>query len=121
VKTPVRLAAVASSVLLVAGFVAYRAGAFDRPKAEPEPAGVSGETASPGSQDAPIAGTPVTDPAMISGSKSAIFIVPPQPAAPSATTPAPKGPPAFIGGSKSLAPLIPPSPPAKSAAPADPK
>ena len=119
-KTPVKLAAVASSVLLVAGFVAYRAGAFDSPMAEPQPAGVNDETTSLSSQDGPVAVTPVTDPAMISGSKSAIFIVPPQPAAPSGTAPAPKSPPAFIGGSKSLAPLIPP-PPARSPAPADPK
>jgi hypothetical protein len=126
-----KLTAVASSALLVAGFVSYRAGAFDwlnRP--ESQPAADPGETMFPSSKltqiarptDVPPENTPV-DPAMLSGSKSAMVLIPPPP---TAAAPAPKSPPTFIGGSKSIAPVIPPkappvNPQASSPAPTDPK
>ena len=135
-RSLLQLAAVASSALLVAGFVSYRAGAFDWLGAsEAPPAGDPGETVLPGTKraeiarpsDAPAQAT-VADPAVLSGSKSALVLIPPAPGIqapdppPPAPAPAPKGPPAFIGGSKSIAPLIPPkAAPAQSAAPADPK
>lgn len=138
-RSILQVAAVVSSALLVAGFVSYRAGAFDwhsRSPEDPAPAD-PGPTVFPSTKRAEIArptdaptGTAPADPAVLSGSKSAMVLIPPSsgsqaadapPPAP-APAPAPKGPPAFIGGSKSIAPLIPPkAPPAPSPTPSDPK
>jgi hypothetical protein len=87
-------AAVASALILGGGFVAYRAGAFDRVVlVETQP------------ESAPASGTDPALPAYLSGSKSSFVFVgdqvkPPadavwlQPASPSAPT--------FLGGSKSI-------------------
>jgi hypothetical protein len=100
-----KLAVIASSVLLVAGFVSYRAGAFNWLTAEQvQPA--------PPAAD-PADSQPVLSPAelttIMSGSKSAM----PGPI----PGPTKQAPPTIIGGSKSMAPLIPSSPP-PAAAPA---
>jgi hypothetical protein len=119
-RAVLKVAAATSSALLIAGFVGYRAGAFDGlAKSGPDTSFPDGCTLIL-TNDAPQEPTSVVDPAMLSGSKSAIYIVPVQPPAKDGSVPAPKGPPTFIGGSKSLAPLVPPVPP-KSPAPADPK
>ena len=90
----IRLAAVASSLLLVGGFVAYRAGAFSRTNT-PIDTGLSGETSpSP----------PPKDTTMMGGSKSMNVFIPDfkQP-------PMGSNPPTIMSGSKSLAPLVPPA------------
>ena len=137
-RAALKVAAVACSVVLAAGFVSYRAGAFDwvrgpapaLPETPPEAIGTSPEA------DPAVTVNPES-PLFISGSKTAIFVVPPgaasappggtAPAAPATpTTPTQPKSPTFIGGSKSIAPLIPPtspapadgkSPPAQSASP----
>jgi hypothetical protein len=120
VKRPsaaLKLAAVASSALLIAGFVCYRAGAFDWPgrPASPavEPASAPGE--SPPDATAQQPADPLVTDAMLSGSKSAIFVVPPGQTA--GSPPAGGGSTVVLPGSKSIAPVIPPSPPAQPAAP----
>jgi hypothetical protein len=113
----VKLAVIASSVLLVSGLVAYRAGAFSWLMAD-KPTTMGGskskaliEPAPPETQ--PAETTPTVDLSLpiMSGSKSGILIVPPSP------TPDTKPPlPTIMPGSKaSFAPVI--SPPAKPQAP----
>ena len=90
-------AAVASALFLGGGFVAYRAGAFDRvvlvevqPQAEPQPG--------------PPAGTDPATPAYLSGSKSSFVFGSEQvkpPAEPAAPQPTPPNAPTFLPGSKS--------------------
>jgi hypothetical protein len=121
VKRPnaiLKLAAVASSAVLVAGFVSYRAGAFDwagatgSPTAESGPDPASDENAAVGNPSEPAgqpAVSPVTSPVMLSGSKSGIFIVPPSSTPPGGSTVGAS--PAIMGGSKTIAPLIPPASP----------
>jgi hypothetical protein len=118
-KALVKAAAVGCSVLLAAGFVSYRAGAFDsflrpaRAPVEPDPAPAVEGT--PAGQPAPE--TLPDPPAMLSSSKSIILAPAPKssPGGPAAP-PAQPAPP-IIGGSKSLAPLIPPAPPPASQSP----
>ncbi len=101
----VKAAVVGCSVLLAAGFVSYRAGAFDsflRPTPAPvEPDPMPTSTAEPASA-APA--EPGMDAIIFSTSKS-IIIAPVSP--PGSTTVAPK-PPATLGGSKS-APIFNPA------------
>jgi hypothetical protein len=125
-----KVVAILSSVLLVAGFVCYRAGAFnDLLGTMPTPATAGpnydpylydGTSKSarifiePASQP-PVAGTTPSRPTYLGGSKSRTVFDP----APAAQAP----PQPMMGSSKSLAPLIPPSPNAsgaQSAAPAQP-
>jgi hypothetical protein len=130
VKRPhaaLKLAAVASSVVLVAGFVSYRAGAFEwLSKPDVQSTGDPGETILPSSKVSQIAqpkdvpaGQTGTDPAMMSGSKSIIFVVPPSSPQPGGSTAG--SPPPIMGGSKSLAPVIPPASPPPSQATNPPK
>jgi hypothetical protein len=108
-----KLAAVASSIVLVGGFVSYRAGALNWLVAYEAPTRV--EDKSPA--DPPQADGTSTNPVIMSGSKSGIYIVPASPAAKDGPAAAPAAPPPTImPGSKSVAPLIPPksSPPANS-------
>jgi hypothetical protein len=129
--------AVGCSAILIAGFVSYRAGAFDElfrpntPAAEPveQP---TPEVVSDAPPDVVLtnptmfsssksiilapASTPGQSPAVLPGSKSSgVFTpgldVPVRPAPPAAAPPTPPAQtPPIIGGSKSLAPLIPPAP-----------
>ena len=122
-KALVKAAAVGCSVLLTAGFVSYRAGAFDsfiRPApapVEPDPAPAADATPAPAA-DPSATQSPLTPPVILYSSKSGPIVTPPAPPVGStATTPAQKAP-AFIGGSKSIAPLIPPPPASQSPNPA---
>jgi hypothetical protein len=113
--TTLKLAAVASSVVLVAGFVSYRAGAFDG-AGRPDSSAVESEpNPTEAADQAPVEGAPSE--AMMSGSKSIIFVVPPSSPSPGGSTAG--RPPAIMSGSKSVAPLIPPAgpPPAQAANP----
>jgi hypothetical protein len=118
-----QMAAFLSSVLLIGGFVSYRAGAFDRY--------LGREAAAP----AEVESTPVNDPELFYSSKSGrVFSSPPgsspdhlttdglyrvtvelsdpgksQQSPPAGTRPAP----VILPGSKSLAPLVSPAPPSK--------
>ena len=113
-RAVLKVAAVGSSILLVAGFVSYRAGAFDwlggsvPQPVEADPAPVV-DVAPELVADPPTAINPLTPPVVLSSSKSAIIVTPPSPTPPggSQSGPAQTHPP-IIGGSKSLAPLIPP-------------
>jgi len=116
VKLPrpvLKMAAAGSSILLVAGFVSYRAGAFDwlggsvPQSVEADPAPVADAAPEPVA-DPPTAVTPLTPPVVLSSSKSAIIVT--LPPGGSQTGPVQTHPP-IIGGSKSLAPLIPPKSP----------
>jgi hypothetical protein len=138
--------AVGSSAILIAGFVSYRAGAFDglirsnTPAVEPveqrTPEVVSDDArpdvvvtdATMFSSSKSIILAPASSPgksAALPGSKStAVFtpdldvpVRPAPPAAPPATPPS-QAPP-IIGGSKSLAPLIPPAPQKPNSPPAE--
>jgi hypothetical protein len=124
----VKIAVVTSSVLLVAACVGYRAGAFNWITAD-KPSTV-GERKSkpsdePASQDNKPAETPSTpDLSIMSGSKSAIFIVTP-PGGSSTQYPTIEQPsPTIMSSSKSIAPVInlpgtkPTQPPATPPAPA---
>jgi hypothetical protein len=121
-KALVKAAAVGCSVLLAAGFVSYRAGAFDsflRPTPAPvdsDPAPAADATPTPAT-DPPAAQNPLTPPVILYSSKSGAIVTPPAPSVGPSTTPAQK-PPTFIGGSKSIAPLIPPPPTSQSPNPA---
>lgn len=120
-RAVLKVAAVGSSILLVAGFVSYRAGAFDwlagpAPQpVEPEPAPIADATNQP-ADDPPPAVSPLTTPAILSSSKSAIIVSPP--VGGQATGPAQSHPP-IIGGTKSGGPIFPsaspPAPPASQA------
>lgn len=114
-----KLAAVASSAVLVAGFVSYRAGAFDWVRSTNPPAVGPGPGTEGNSPDgtAPQSPDPVVTNVMLSGSKSGIYVVPPGATASGGST-AGASPP-IMPGSKSIAPLIPPapSPPAQAANP----
>ncbi len=106
----VKIAAITSSVLLVGGLVAYRAGAFNWVK-EDKPTTMGGSKSKtvidPVPPDTTPAETaPATDLSIMSGSKSAILIVPPAPGsgAQSPTTQQPS--PTIIYSSKSMAPVI---------------
>ena len=97
-----KAAAVGCSVLLAAGFVSYRAGAFDwlNPQA-PEPTPV---VDAPNPATAPAEVTPELVPsAVLSSSKSAIILTP----AASGSTSSPQP---VMGSSKYLTPLIPAAP-----------
>jgi len=138
--------AVGCSALLIAGFVSYRAGAFDglfhsttstaEPVEQPTPEVVSDArpdvvltdpTMFSSSKSIIIApaSTPGQSPAVLPGSKSSGVFTPGQdvpvrpapPAAPPATTPSQTPP--IIGGSESLAPLIPRAPQKPNSPPAD--
>jgi hypothetical protein len=139
--------AVGSSALLIAGFVSYRAGAFDglirsstpavEPVEQPTPEVVSDEArpdvvvtdATMFSSSKSIilapASPPGQSPAVLPGSKSSGVFTPKQdvavrPAPPAGPPPTPPSQtPPIIGGSKSLAPLIPPAPPKPNSPPAD--
>lgn len=114
-----KLAAVASSAVLVAGFVSYRAGAFDWVRSTNPPAVEPGQAADANGTDgtAPQSPDPGLTNVMLSGSKSGIYIVPPGSTPPGGST-AGASPP-IMAGSKSITPLIPPapSPPAQAANP----
>ena len=129
-----KAAAVASSVGLVATFVAYRAGAFDRLLAPEPPAPAQVVTTPESLAPTPPEGTP----AFMYGSKSGVFLELP-PGQPTAN-PTPGPPPTVMSGSKSLfiapgtlqgltpAPgtppppaNLPPSPPPANPAPTPPK
>jgi hypothetical protein len=119
VKRPnpiLKLAAVVSSVLLVAGFVSYRAGAFDWVGKADSPAVESEPNPADGASQSPAEGAPSE--AFISGSKSAIFVVPPSSAPPGGST---AGSPPIMSSSKSIAPVIPPASPPPSQAANPPK
>lgn len=93
-----KLAVIASSVVLIAGFVAYRAGAFNWSK----PA--STQPVDPAAKDS---GSWLEIPTVMSGSKSTFTpsTMPPiEKVRPSTDSPS-----AIMGSSKSLAPLIPAS------------
>jgi hypothetical protein len=107
-KPILKVGAVASAGLLIAGFVCYRAGAFDRYVADEKGAEIVPL------QEQPPAGATGSDPLLMSGSKSDRVITP------GPATPAEGKPklPAYIGGSKSLAPLIPPDKAAPPSTPA---
>src|SRR5262245_36528053 len=96
-----KLAAVGSAIVLVGGFVAYRAGAFDRLRTPTESSPLTEEVPGPN-----LAPQTEESPTIMVGSKSAPVFTQPQSAPPSTTTQPPKQ--VFLGGSKSLAPLIPP-------------
>jgi hypothetical protein len=110
-----KVAAVASSALLLAGFVSYRAGAFDwtSPPADSPPA----PEVAPSPEAAPVAGQ-LTPQAILSSSKSGAIVtpqtLPPSGAAQGVSSTTVKPSPAFLGSSKSLAPLIPPGETPKS-------
>jgi hypothetical protein len=97
-KPLLKIAAVLSAASLIAGFVSYRAGAFDRVFASE----MRVESAQTPEQQAD--GNKESNPYLMSGSKSDRVVKP------ESETPAAGSPqlPAYIGGSKSLAPLIPP-------------
>ena len=104
----VKLAVIASSVVLIAGFVSYRAGAFNWSKpASPQPA----DPAATNSDDS------LVPPTIMSGTKSTFT--------PASVPPIQRVEPSVImGSSKSLAPLIPSSaskPPATTQQPAQPQ
>ena len=126
-KAILKVGAVGFSVLLAGGLISYRAGAFDwlnRPEPSPvepesEQAGdpILFHSSKSGAAIPPSTSEPAkTSPLFLSGSKSAMPVVPIQSAQVGpATTPPPANPP-IMGGSKSIAPLIPPSPPPSQAA-----
>jgi hypothetical protein len=98
-KTILKLAVIASSVLLAAGFISYRAGAFSwLMPAEVRPVDSGTETPTP---------TVELLPAVMSGSKASFPS--PLPPGTTGTQPSAGTPPLIMSGSKSLAPLIPPS------------
>ncbi|HSQ56024.1 MAG TPA: hypothetical protein VLM40_09775 [Gemmata sp.] len=108
-----KVAAVLCSVCLVAAFVAYRAGAFDRlPPPAPAPAAEVQPPAAPESQTPStfLAGSKSTfvfDPAKGSASMPTVQLQPSQTVQQTqGTPPAPASKPTFIGGSKSLTPLF---------------
>jgi hypothetical protein len=106
-KTLLKVAVILSSALLVAGFVAYRAGAFNEWLAPPPSGSIENET--PGPNGEAVEQEQLVPPIVMSGSKSALpatTLVPPQSSSGGST---------IIGGSKSLAPLIPASPPPQQA------
>lgn len=104
-----KVAAVGCSVLLAAGFVSYRAGAFDwlnpPPPAESTP-GPSDEAVTAPPAGPTEATSELLPPAILYSSKSGAIVPPPAPATGGNKS---SPPPAFIGSSKSLAPLIPPA------------
>jgi len=122
-RAVLKVAAVGFSVALAGGLISYRAGAFDwltRPEpqpTEPEPHSANDPTLFDGSKSGrAITVTTVdqTNLLLLSGSKSAMPVIPP---AGSTTTPPPKGP-TILPGSKVIAPVIPPpNPPAQSPQP----
>jgi hypothetical protein len=84
-----KLATVASSVLLVGGFVAYRADALNwvlQTSATAEPATSPSPVEPTGFQASPPAGA-LTDPAYMSSSKSIIFLPAPPPNTPGTPPP----------------------------------
>lgn len=137
--------AVGCSALLIAGFVSYRAGAFDgllrsntpavEPVEQPTPEVVSDAQPNVVLTDPTMfsssksiilapASTGAQSPAVLPGSKSSgVFTpkqdVPVRPTPPAAPPTPPAQTPPIIGGSKSLAPLIPPAPPKPISPPAE--
>ena len=122
-----KVAAVVSSVCLVAAFVAYRAGAFDSP---PPPAPPLAPEAQPATTPAPANPDSLI---FMAGSKSTfvydgnalkefekLTTNPPDLAAPATGTQSAPAKPVFLGGSKSLTPLFRPEPAEKSSPPATP-
>jgi hypothetical protein len=113
-----KVAAVVSSVLLFAGLVAYRAGAFDRvmtpeaPASEPEPAPGVVSDAPPTAPDPSIQ---AADGNFLSTSKSIMFVVPPGGGKKDASKS-----PTLLPGSKSPAPLLLPTAPKDGSAPQSP-
>ncbi len=103
-KALLKVAVILSSAVLVAGFVAYRAGAFNEWLA-PRPAG-SIENETPGPNREAAEEEQLVPPIIMSGSKSSF-----PPSALTPATPQTSGGSTIIGGSKSIAPLIPASPP----------
>jgi hypothetical protein len=104
-RTWLKAAVVGCSVLLAAGFVSYRAGAFDS-FLRPPPAPVDPDPAS--AVEPASTAESGKDATYFSTSKS-IIIAPVAP--PASTTTTPKSP-ATLGGSKS-APIFPPAAPSK--------
>jgi hypothetical protein len=117
-KALVKAAAVGCSVLLAAGFVSYRAGAFDS-FTSPPPAPAEAEPA-PVADVVPVPVTPVDDTVIFSSSKS-IILTPQTP--PGGSTAAPHMP-ILMPGSKSAKIVLPkaeaPSSPPASPSPASP-
>jgi hypothetical protein len=103
-----KLAAAASSVVLVTGLVSYRAGALNWLMPSEAPT-ADVETSPP--VDPPPYDPATTSPFLMSGSKSAIMVVPVAPAAKEGPAVASPAPPAIMPSSKSIAPLIPPKAP----------
>ena len=103
-KTALKLAVIASSALLAAGFISYRAGAFSW--LMPVDVPVVGGDSSSSEAAAPL-------PAVMSGSKSS-FSYPVAPTPPTADNGSTiritevNPPPYIMSGSKSVAPLVPP-------------
>jgi hypothetical protein len=96
-KTILKLAVIASSVLLAAGFISYRAGAFGwLTPATVQP--VDSGTEAPSGTVEPL-------PTVMSGSKASF----PSAIPPASTLPTLERRPVIMSGSKSLAPLVPPS------------
>jgi hypothetical protein len=102
-KSLLKVATVLSAASLIAGFVSYRAGAFDR-LIDSERQSQPGNVATP-EQSSPDG----NNPHLMSGSKSARVVTPELDVPANAKgESSPPQLPAYIGGSKSLAPLIPP-------------
>src|SRR5262245_37308873 len=96
-KTILKLAVIASSVLLAAGFISYRAGAFSWFSPSPaNPVDLADNVA----ESTPVAVEPL--PAVMSGTKAPF----PSPLPPATALPTQDRPPVIMSGSKSL--LIPP-------------
>jgi hypothetical protein len=107
----VKAAVITSSVLLVGGLVAYRAGAIDWLNGD-KPTTMGGSKSKvlidPASPITPGAETPTTvDPWLMSGSKSAAVFVPSPSTTPAVQPADAKAPaPTIMPGSKAFAPLI---------------
>jgi hypothetical protein len=113
-----KVAAILSSVLLVSGFLAYRAGAFNR-LFGPSMMGSSksGRAFEPDQLTTP--GAVQTDPTLMYSSKSIAPLIPP--AGSSTQVPGQQSP-TILPGSKSAPILVPPGPPSANAqSPAPPK
>ena len=113
-----KVTAVVCSVLLFAGLVAYRAGAFDRLMTPEAPAGgpeLGPAAVTDAPPTAPDPAVQAADGNFLSTSKSIMFVVPPGGAKKDASKS-----PTFLPGSKSPAPLLPPVAPKDGSAPQSP-
>jgi hypothetical protein len=107
----VKIAAVTSSVLLVAACVGYRAGAFNWLSTD-KPTAMGGSKSKPlvdpvPPDTKPAETAPATDLSLMSGSKSAILIVPPSSGSSGRQSPpTQQSSPTIMYSSKSIAPVI---------------